>query len=103
MNLKSAVSPKHMDIEALLGKSSNVPDEEGPIGNLLDKTAEDLSITDDKGEELNSQLVKIVDGLWANKLAEREAKRKKALKYQTLANCSNVIVPKCTMKCGQIA
>ena len=85
MNINSAVSLQHVDIDALLGKSSNVPDDEGPIGNLLDKTAEDMSITDDKGEELNSQLAKIVDGLWANKLAEREAKRN-ALKYQTPAN-----------------
>ena len=84
------------DIEALMEGDSGVSgeDKKGPSDSLLDKIAEDLSMADDKGEDINPQLAKIIDGLWANKLGEDKLKDK-LKKYPTPANCSNMIVPKC--------
>ena len=87
------------DIEALMEGSSDVSGAEnkGPSDSLLDRIAEDLSMADDKGEDINPQLAKIADGLWANKLGEDKLK-KKLKKYPTPANCSNMIVPKCNQE-----
>ena len=87
------------DIEALMEGSSDVSwaENKGPSDSLLDRIAEDLSMAVDKGEDINPQLAKIVDGLWANKLGEDNLKEK-LKKYPTPANCSNMIVPKCNQE-----
>ena len=51
-------------------------------------------MAEDKGESINPQLAKILEGLWANKLVEEKLKEK-LKNYPTPANCSNMIVPKC--------
>ncbi len=85
------------DIEALLGpgETADNPEDSGPSDSLLEDIAADLFMAeDDKGEDINRQLAKIVNGLWSNRLAEDKLKEK-LKKYPTPANCNNVIVPKC--------
>ena len=82
------------EIEAHLEEGPKEPEETGQTDDILDQIAGDLSMAEDIGESINPQLAKIVEGLWANKLAEEKLKEK-LKKYPTPENCSNMIVPKC--------
>ncbi len=57
------------DIEALLGlgETADNPEDSGPSDSLLEDIAADLFMAeDDKGEDINPQLAKIVNRLWSN-------------------------------------